>query len=134
MTPDSNRSYNPTEAPRWDAASTSRHAVTLARWVSLGSFGLLLCLWAAIVVSTWSVREASLGRATSSANNLSAAFCEQVYHTISTIRAAMKHVPAQHLFPCTNCGMAPMAMDLAWKKIDALAKGAAIVRKELSGL
>jgi len=50
----------------------------------------------------------------------------------ATIRAAMKHVPAQHLFPCTNCGMAPMAMDLAWQKIDALAKGAAIVRKELA--
>jgi 5-methyltetrahydropteroyltriglutamate--homocysteine methyltransferase len=43
----------------------------------------------------------------------------------------MKHVPAEHLFPCTNCGMAPMAADLAWKKVEALAKGAAIVRKEL---
>jgi len=35
------------------------------------------------------VREAALGRATSSASNLSAAFCEQVYHTLSTISAAM---------------------------------------------
>jgi 5-methyltetrahydropteroyltriglutamate--homocysteine methyltransferase len=49
----------------------------------------------------------------------------------ATIRSAMKHVPAQHLFPCTNCGMAPMAADLAWKKVEALAKGAAIVRGEL---
>ena len=44
----------------------------------------------------------------------------------------MKHVPAQHLYPCTNCGMAPMAGDLAWKKVEALSKGAAIVRKELA--
>src|SRR6185295_3931970 len=50
----------------------------------------------------------------------------------ATIRSAMKHVPAEHLFPCTNCGMAPMAADLSWKKVEALAKGAAIVRKELS--
>jgi 5-methyltetrahydropteroyltriglutamate--homocysteine methyltransferase len=49
----------------------------------------------------------------------------------ATIRTAMKHVPAEHLFPCTNCGMAPMAAGLAWKKVEALAKGAAIVRKEL---
>jgi len=37
----------------------------------------------------WSVREAALNRTTSSAGNLSAAFCEQVYHTLSTISAAM---------------------------------------------
>src|SRR5580698_419270 len=49
----------------------------------------MVCLWLAIIVSTWSVREAALGRATSSAANLSAAFCEQVYHTLSTISAAM---------------------------------------------
>ena len=49
----------------------------------------MVCLWLAIMVSTWSVREAALGRATSSANNLSAAFCEQVFHTLTTISAAM---------------------------------------------
>ncbi len=93
MTPDSIRPArspaSPADAVRWDAASTRRHAVSLARWVSLGSAGLMLCLWLAILVSTWSVREAALGRATSSASNLSAAFCEQVYHTLSTISAAM---------------------------------------------
>ena len=26
----------------------------------------------------------------------------------ATIRTALKYVPAKHLFPCTNCGMAPM--------------------------
>jgi signal transduction histidine kinase len=89
MTPDSIRPDNPIDAERWDAASTRRHAVALARWISLGSFGLMVCLWLAIMVSTWSVREAALGRATSSASNLSAAFCEQVYATLNTINAAM---------------------------------------------
>src|SRR5258707_9413540 len=86
MAPESDRPDSPADSVRWDA---QRHAVALARWVSLGSFGLMICLWLAIMVSTWSVREAALGRATASANNLSAAFCEQVYHTLSTISAAM---------------------------------------------
>jgi signal transduction histidine kinase len=89
MTTESNRPDPPTDADRWNAASAQTHAVVLARWVSLGSFGLMICLWLAIMVSTWSVREAALGRASSSAANLSAAFCEQVYHTLSTISAAM---------------------------------------------
>jgi signal transduction histidine kinase len=89
MTPASIRPDSPTDSARWDPVFTQRHAVALARWVSLGSFGLMVCLWLAIMVSTWSVREAALGRASSAANNLSAAFCEQVYHTLSTISAAM---------------------------------------------
>ena len=89
MTPDSITPESPTDSARWDAASAHSHAVSLARWVSLGSFGLMVCLWMAIIVSTWSVREAALDRATSAASNLSAAFCEQVYHTLSTISAAM---------------------------------------------
>jgi two-component system cell cycle sensor histidine kinase PleC len=89
MQPKSIRPDSSTDSARWDAASARSHAASLARWVSLGSFGLLICLWLAIVVSTWSVREASLGRATSAASNLSAAFCDQVYHTLSTISAAM---------------------------------------------
>ena len=89
MTTESIRPDSPIDAARWDTASAQSHAVTLARWVSLGSFGLMVCLWLAIIVSTWSVREAALDRATASASNLSAAFCEQVYHTLSTISAAM---------------------------------------------
>src|ERR1700722_9295092 len=89
MTPVSIRPDVSTDATRWGAEAAQKHAVSLARWVSLGSFGLMICLWLAIIVSTWSVREASLSRATSSASNLSAAFCEQVYHTLSTISAAM---------------------------------------------
>jgi 5-methyltetrahydropteroyltriglutamate--homocysteine methyltransferase len=46
-----------------------------------------------------------------------------------TIRRAMAHVPPERLFPCTNCGMAPMPRDVAYAKLAALAKGAALVRK-----
>jgi signal transduction histidine kinase len=89
MTPETFPPDSPIDSSRRDAALAQNHAVSLARWVSLGSFGLMVCLWLAIMVSTWSVREAALGRATSSASNLSAAFCEQVYHTMTTISAAM---------------------------------------------
>jgi 5-methyltetrahydropteroyltriglutamate--homocysteine methyltransferase len=44
----------------------------------------------------------------------------------------MKHVPAEKLFPCTNCGMAPMARAVAEAKLRALAAGAALVRRTLA--
>jgi len=47
----------------------------------------------------------------------------------ATIRTALKYVPKKHLFPCTNCGMAPMAREIAVAKLKALAEGAAIARK-----
>jgi 5-methyltetrahydropteroyltriglutamate--homocysteine methyltransferase len=50
-----------------------------------------------------------------------------------TIRAAMKHVPAERIFPCTNCGMVPLARDVAEGKLRALAAGAQLVRKEVTG-
>jgi 5-methyltetrahydropteroyltriglutamate--homocysteine methyltransferase len=50
----------------------------------------------------------------------------------ATIRAAMKFVPAEKLYPCTNCGMVPLARDVAVGKLKALAAGAGIVRKELA--
>jgi 5-methyltetrahydropteroyltriglutamate--homocysteine methyltransferase len=46
----------------------------------------------------------------------------------ATIERAMKHVPAERLFPCTNCGMAPLDQGLAYKKLAALSAGAALVR------
>ena len=49
----------------------------------------------------------------------------------ATIRAAMKFVPAEKLYPCTNCGMVPLARDVAVGKLKALAAGAALVRREL---
>jgi 5-methyltetrahydropteroyltriglutamate--homocysteine methyltransferase len=47
-----------------------------------------------------------------------------------TIRAAMAFVPAQRLFPCTNCGMVPLSREVARGKLEALAAGAAKVRGE----
>jgi 5-methyltetrahydropteroyltriglutamate--homocysteine methyltransferase len=42
----------------------------------------------------------------------------------ATIRRALHYVPADRLFPCTNCGMAPMGRDIATAKLRALAAGA----------
>lgn len=49
----------------------------------------------------------------------------------ATIRAALAVVDAEKLFPCTNCGMAPMSQAVAYGKLVALAAGAALVRQEL---
>ena len=49
-----------------------------------------------------------------------------------TILRALKFVPAKHLFPCTNCGMAPMDREIAVAKLKALGAGAALARKKLS--
>lgn len=46
-----------------------------------------------------------------------------------TIGLALKFVPKHRLFPCTNCGLAPMDRAVALQKLDALAKGAALARK-----
>ena len=43
------------------------------------------------------------------------------------------YVAPEHLYGCTNCGMAPMARGVAEAKLQSLAAGAAIVRKELGG-
>ena len=45
-----------------------------------------------------------------------------------TIGQALQYVPKQRLFPCTNCGMAPMNRDVALAKLQALAAGAALAR------
>jgi 5-methyltetrahydropteroyltriglutamate--homocysteine methyltransferase len=47
----------------------------------------------------------------------------------ATIRTALKYVPRKHLFPCTNCGMAPMKREIAIAKLKALGEGAALARK-----
>jgi 5-methyltetrahydropteroyltriglutamate--homocysteine methyltransferase len=49
----------------------------------------------------------------------------------ATIRRALEFVPPERLYPCTNCGMAPLARDVARGKLRALTAGAAIVRQEL---
>ena len=46
----------------------------------------------------------------------------------ATIESALRFVPAERLYPCTNCGMAPLDRTLAQQKLAALAAGAALVR------
>ena len=48
------------------------------------------------------------------------------------IRAALEFVPAEKLAVAPDCGMKYLARDVAFGKLAALAKGAEIVRKELS--
>jgi 5-methyltetrahydropteroyltriglutamate--homocysteine methyltransferase len=46
-----------------------------------------------------------------------------------TIGKAMQYVPKNRLIACTNCGLAPMDRDVAVKKLQALAQGAALARE-----
>jgi 5-methyltetrahydropteroyltriglutamate--homocysteine methyltransferase len=49
-----------------------------------------------------------------------------------TLRKALQYVDADKLYPCTNCGMAPLSRTVANAKLNALSAGAEIVRKELT--
>ena len=46
-----------------------------------------------------------------------------------TIGRALQFVRRDRLLPCTNCGLAPMARDLAEAKLKALGQGAALARQ-----
>lgn len=48
------------------------------------------------------------------------------------IRSALRFVPPERLLPCTNCGMVPLAREVARGKLRSLGNGAALVRRELS--
>ena len=50
----------------------------------------------------------------------------------ATLRHALQYVDADKLYPCTNCGMAPLPRSVALAKLNALNAGAEIVRRELS--
>ncbi len=50
----------------------------------------------------------------------------------ATLRRALDHVPIARLEASTNCGMAPMDRAVALGKLEALAKGAALIREERS--
>ncbi|SEO83486.1 Cobalamin-independent synthase, Catalytic domain [Pseudomonas sp. Snoq117.2] len=50
-----------------------------------------------------------------------------------TLRNALQFVAADKLYPCTNCGMAPLSRRVARGKLKALSAGAEIVRRELQG-
>jgi 5-methyltetrahydropteroyltriglutamate--homocysteine methyltransferase len=46
-----------------------------------------------------------------------------------TIGRALQFVPKHRLIACTNCGLAPMSREVAMKKLEALARGAALARQ-----
>jgi 5-methyltetrahydropteroyltriglutamate--homocysteine methyltransferase len=49
------------------------------------------------------------------------------------IRRALEHLPPERLIPAPDCGMKYIPRDVAFAKLKALAEGAAIVRRELTG-
>ena len=51
----------------------------------------------------------------------------------NTLRNALRFVDADKLYPCTNCGMAPLPRSVARGKLNALSAGTSIVRRELAG-
>ena len=50
------------------------------------------------------------------------------------IRRALDHIPPERLIPAPDCGMKYIPRATAFAKLKALAEGAAIVRRELTGL
>ena len=48
------------------------------------------------------------------------------------IGQALQFVPKERLFPCTNCGMAPMSREVAQRKLQALAEGTKLARERLA--
>src|SRR5579885_101756 len=50
----------------------------------------------------------------------------------STLRRAMEFVPPERIQPCTKCVMAPLDRHIANRKLEALAAGAALMRKEIA--
>jgi 5-methyltetrahydropteroyltriglutamate--homocysteine methyltransferase len=53
---------------------------------------------------------------------------ETAEEVAATIEQASRVVPVERLYPCTNCGMAPMDRSLAISKLVALTAGAALAR------
>jgi 5-methyltetrahydropteroyltriglutamate--homocysteine methyltransferase len=56
---------------------------------------------------------------------------ESPVEVAATIERGLRFVPPERLFPCTNCGMAPMQRAVAIAKLRALSEGAALVRGRL---
>jgi 5-methyltetrahydropteroyltriglutamate--homocysteine methyltransferase len=48
----------------------------------------------------------------------------------AVIAEAMKYLPKERIIACTNCGMAPMGWDIAFAKLEALGRGAALARQK----
>ncbi|AKH44347.1 5-methyltetrahydropteroyltriglutamate--homocysteine methyltransferase [Altererythrobacter atlanticus] len=52
----------------------------------------------------------------------------------NVLRSALQFVDPDKLYPCTNCGMAPLPREIARGKLKALSEGAELVRRELTGV
>jgi len=63
--------------------------------------------------------------------DVASAEVETAKEVAATIEDALRFVPPERLYPCTNCGMAPLDRTLAAQKLAALAAGAALVRGRL---
>nr|AAK29462.1 MetE [Pseudomonas putida DOT-T1E] len=50
----------------------------------------------------------------------------------ATLRKALQFLDAQKLYPCTNCGMAPLRRQVPRGKLKALSAGAAILPQEIA--
>jgi 5-methyltetrahydropteroyltriglutamate--homocysteine methyltransferase len=56
---------------------------------------------------------------------------ETANEVAALIEAARRYVPLERLYPCTNCGMAPMTREVARQKLAALSAGAHLARTRL---
>ena len=50
---------------------------------------------------------------------------------VSVLKSALNYAGADRIYPCTNCGLAPLPRIVAAGKLKALGRGAALLRKEL---
>ena len=60
-------------------------------------------------------------------------YVERPEEVAGLIRTALRHVPAERLYLNPDCGLRRQARWVGFKKLQALAAGAAIVRHELEG-
>ena len=63
--------------------------------------------------------------------DVASAEVESAEQVAARIESALEHVGAERLLPCTNCGLAPLAQEVAVGKLSALGAGAALVRRRL---
>ena len=63
--------------------------------------------------------------------DVASATVESPEEVAETIGRALQFVPRHRLYPCTNCGLAPMDRDVALAKLQALAQGAALARERV---
>ena len=56
---------------------------------------------------------------------------ESAEEVASLIAEVSRYVPKERIYPCTNCGMAPMDRTVALDKLEALSAGAALARSRL---